>query len=567
MLILCLTLCSYFIYKLYILSIQSAKNTISLSLDKFEKQWITQLHHSKTQYLTESDLKDSYRYGVLFNNLERVQEIFSKILHIKDRLNTYNLYQEYGLVDINQKVVLATKNPLFLNSLKKSDYKQGLHFFYSHKLQTFIIIDPIFNKDTNIVSSWIILKINPSALQKLISSFQTQLQKYGYKNSSILLYDNNSKTMLSTTINTFNFPKKVNHFESQLGYFVSSKQIKKSQVYFAIIVPEAEVHKDIYQALYTSFTISVIVFILLFVLMYLILKVLVIDRILLLTTSSQQMKQGDLNQQIPLQSNDEIGVLARSFEDMSQSIQSGIDTLESKVEQRTIQLKDQNHKLQSLMDILSHDLKNPIGAIQGLSQLLLGKDNSEHHQEILTINQTSNRVLNLVDDLVGKNAITNAKVQFNPTSVSLESLIQNTFLENQTLAHNKDIQLEIDWNNIDEDDNIEIKLDSQKVLQILNNLISNAIKFSNSNESVVISIGCQGKQLKVGVIDYGKGINDNDLNRLTSIDQRTTTLGTHQEKGTGIGLPLVEELLNLHNSKLQYESLNPGSFFYFYLEI
>ncbi|MCJ8344836.1 HAMP domain-containing histidine kinase [bacterium] len=430
-----------------------------------------------------------------------------------------------------------------------------------------MMIDPIYNNEKSQVIAWIVLQTNRTNLKLLLATFQKQLSDLNYSNSTVLLFDEQTNILFPKKEKQFKFTNKINQFQLEQSIFVNSRAIQTIPAYLALLVPSSDINKDLHQAIYTSFAITSVIFLVLFFLMFGLLKSLVINPILLLTQSSDQMKEGKLDQKINLYSNDEIGTLARSFEEMAQSVQSGIDSLENKVEERTLQLKDQNLKLQSLMDILSHDLKNPIGAIQGLSSLLMKNNDQQNHKEILTIHQTSTRILNLVDDLLGANTITNAKMKFCLEKSPLAPLIQNTFLENQTLAHHKNIQLEIEWNGIDEIKETFLMIDAQRILQILNNLISNALKLSHSGEAITIFIQKQDTQLTIGIKDLGIGIENDDLTRLISMKQKTTTLGTQQEQGTGLGLPLVQELLELHHSKLEYQALNPGSFFFFHLQV
>ena len=124
MFILCLVLSTYFVNKLYLLSIQSAKNSLQLSQEKFEKQISANIHLLKTQYLSKSDLKDSYRYGVLFNNLERVENIFTEILLINNQQTQEQIYSDFALVDKNRLPILSSKRPSFLNKIEPKQYRQ-----------------------------------------------------------------------------------------------------------------------------------------------------------------------------------------------------------------------------------------------------------------------------------------------------------------------------------------------------------------------------------------------------------------------------------------------------------
>lgn len=568
MFILCLILTFYFILQLYDLSIHTAKNTITLSQSKFEKQISSKILDFKTLYLSKRDLKDNYRYGLLFSNLERVEETLKELISLKFLNTSTYVYKNYLLVDNNFKTCLShKKNGKLIKKIKsKGRSKNKFTFFYSKEFSSYLIIDPIYNNERSKIVSWIILLVNPKIIKELIESFKKELSILGYEKSEISLFTKNKDLLFSSNKNKFKFKYLLNSFKQENDFFINSTSLNiKENIFMGISIPFSEVMKGIYQAIYTSFLIVFLIFIVFFFLMYLLLKRIVINPILLLTKISEQMKNGNLKQEIQLHSIDEIGALAKSFENMARSIQSGIDNLEEKVEERTDQLKNQNLKLQSFMNILSHDLKNPIGAIKGLSEILIQK--KPPSEEIQTILKTSQRVLNLVDDLLGKNTIENAKMRIEKKKCELLSLVQSAFLENQTLSMKKDIKFDIEWIECDENEVLYIYIDESRILQVLNNLISNAIKFSYEESSILIICEKINSEILIGIKDQGIGIGEILFQSLISQKEKTSTLGTNKEQGTGIGLPLVNALLLEHQSKLEYKRLAQGSFFFFRLDL
>lgn len=120
---------------------------------------------------------------------------------------------------------------------------------------------------------------------------------------------------------------------------------------------------------------------------------------------------------------------------------------------------------------------------------------------------------------------------------------------------------------IDLDKDLEVMADKYMLTSILHNLISNAIKFTHRNGTIVISTEKDDRDiLKVCVSDTGAGIAEKDLPRLFKIDQHYTTKGTNQERGTGLGLILCKEFVEKHAGEIWVKSRkDKGSQFYFTL--
>jgi signal transduction histidine kinase len=230
-------------------------------------------------------------------------------------------------------------------------------------------------------------------------------------------------------------------------------------------------------------------------------------------------------------------------------------------------LSSQNKELQELLStkdkfiaILGHDIRNPLSTLLGFIDLLdynTGDITSEQKQKYLTIIKDSvNQILHLLENLVAWGMSRNDQNAFNPKIVSVVSIIDETFKILDTQAEKKNINL------IKEGELGEIFADPDMVFTICRNLITNAIKFSEQGKSIVVKTKQKENFNFISVIDQGVGISDEKIRNLFRIDKNSSTSGTNEEHGTGLGLILCKEFAVKNKGDILVESvLGKGSKF------
>lgn len=213
--------------------------------------------------------------------------------------------------------------------------------------------------------------------------------------------------------------------------------------------------------------------------------------------------------------------------------------------------------------IISHDLKSPFNSIIGFSDLLLNSnelfDEDEQKALLTNLHDTAQNTHKMLENLLSW-----SKVQLNRTNVTPEiihpkEILSELIKQLQPQAKSKQINISYDI-----PENLIINADYDILTTVLRNLISNAIKFTNSEGNVSIRFEKNENYIIFSVKDDGIGISEKDLQNLFRIDEKVLYTGTNGEKGTGLGLILCKELIELHNGKIWVESkLNKGSIFYF----
>ena len=219
---------------------------------------------------------------------------------------------------------------------------------------------------------------------------------------------------------------------------------------------------------------------------------------------------------------------------------------------------------QELISISTHELKAPITAIKGYLDMILTGDTGgvegetkETLEEMVAINQ---RLTDLVDDLLNVSRIEQGRMTIRPEEVDLSSLITQAIREYQHQAEEKNLKLEFLDKSIP-----QVKADPARVRQVLNNLVSNAVKYTKQG-SIEVSVSAKDKEVICQVKDTGLGIGESDQKKLFEKFYRVKTPETIQITGTGLGLWIARKLLEMMGGKIWLESAEgKGSTFSFSL--
>ena len=213
--------------------------------------------------------------------------------------------------------------------------------------------------------------------------------------------------------------------------------------------------------------------------------------------------------------------------------------LQRELTKKNIELEKLNEEKNRFLGIAAHDLRNPLNAIQMYSEFL-----SDEASEVLTpeqiefvsiIHSSSQFMLRLVNDLLDVAKIESGKLELNLARTDLIDLIQHNVTLNNTMASKKNISIDFQY----DQDIPETLVDTAKIEQVLNNLIVNAIKFSNEGSVINVKVARSGKEAVISVKDQGQGIPANEIDKLFKPFQRTSVRSTGGEDCTGLGLASV----------------------------
>jgi signal transduction histidine kinase len=172
-------------------------------------------------------------------------------------------------------------------------------------------------------------------------------------------------------------------------------------------------------------------------------------------------------------------------------------------------------------------------------------------------------MLHLVNDLLDIAKIASGELQLELQSTDLIALVRHNVALNKVLASRKQIELSLKTQPLP-----DVLIDVYKIDQVLNNLITNAIKFSESHSEVEISVVREGDEVIIAVGDEGPGIPADEIDKLFNPFMRTSVKSTGGEKSTGLGLAIVMKIVAGHRGRIWVESeVGEGSTFYVALPI
>lgn len=316
-----------------------------------------------------------------------------------------------------------------------------------------------------------------------------------------------------------------------------------------------------------------------------------------LTESTARMAEGQIDQEIPVDSRDELGALATTYNKMAKALKRTLDerarvamqlrdlnrSLEDRIRERTSELEETNrelartsrHKSEFLAN-MSHELRTPLNAILGFTELIIdgvyGKIPAELGESIQDIHINGRHLLRLVNDVLDLSKIEAGQMRLNPGEYTIQSLIDSVISATRSLATEKRLELA---------SRIEADLpvvwgDSKRMTQVLMNLVGNAIKFTPGGGRVTVTAkrvrGGQGETssarnsefIEVAVADTGIGIPVDELKNIFSEFRQVDSSITREYGGSGLGLSIAKRLVEMHEGSIWAESqVGKGSIFYF----
>jgi len=228
------------------------------------------------------------------------------------------------------------------------------------------------------------------------------------------------------------------------------------------------------------------------------------------------------------------------------------------------ELKTLNDTKDRFISIISHDLRTPFSSILGFTDILLNERNLSEEKRIQFISfiqESSKNMLSLVNSLLDWTRLQTGRMKFEPQRINARFVVTSAIEMLSGTALKKNISLHSKINS-----NIFVNADENLLLQVFNNLISNAIKFTKSAGSIIIDAVpvLEKRSVRFSVKDTGVGIDTQNINKLFRVDTKFTLEGTLGEKGSGLGLSLCREIIEKHGGTIWVESeIGAGTEFIF----
>ncbi|MBI5404315.1 MAG: PAS domain-containing sensor histidine kinase [Ignavibacteriae bacterium] len=238
---------------------------------------------------------------------------------------------------------------------------------------------------------------------------------------------------------------------------------------------------------------------------------------------------------------------------------------ENKLKEYSLELEELNRNKDKFFSIIAHDLRNPFTGIFGFASVLnedldnLSKEEIKEYVNYIYVG--TKNIFDLIENLLAWSRIQTGKISILPEKIDIHKKVQEMVDILNATALNKRIEVQ---NNVEKD--LFVMGDVFMLDSILQNLLSNAIKFTNAGGNVKICSESKNGLIEISISDNGIGISQEEIENLFRLGRQRSKSGTAEEKGTGLGLILCQEMINKLNGQLKVESVkNHGSTFSFTL--
>jgi len=219
------------------------------------------------------------------------------------------------------------------------------------------------------------------------------------------------------------------------------------------------------------------------------------------------------------------------------------------IQTQIIELNSLNIEKNEMIEIVAHDLKNPLTSAMTISELLSNEEISEGQREYLSfIIKSLNRMNSLVAKILEIKVLESSSFKTNYSNVDLKQVTEQVISALKIQSDNKKIRIVADL------DEVVASLDRSLVVQIIDNLLSNAIKFSNHNTEVHVTLKDENQTIRFEIEDEGPGIMEEDIPKLFQRFQKLHAQPTDGESSTGLGLSIVKKYVEAMKGKVWCES-------------
>lgn len=226
---------------------------------------------------------------------------------------------------------------------------------------------------------------------------------------------------------------------------------------------------------------------------------------------------------------------------------------ENKIREYSNELEEQIAVKNKFISILAHDLKSPFHGYIGITNTIIDNWNSINDDELILIvkelNISVQKQYQLLVNLLDWSRLQTGKISFNPVEFNLSELIDDIILSLSVNLTNKSMHIAKEFS-----ENVFMYADRDLMHMLCRNLISNAIKFSNPEGIIKISVNDEKNYTCVNIKDYGMGMNQIEQDKLFKMDTHYSREGTLGEQGTGLGLLLCREIIEKHKGIIWLQS-------------
>ena len=233
-----------------------------------------------------------------------------------------------------------------------------------------------------------------------------------------------------------------------------------------------------------------------------------------------------------------------------------IDDLINSINKLSNELNDQENLRKQLTGDIAHELRTPLTSIKGHLDAIIVGIWEPTNERLNSINEEVKRITNLVDELRKLAKFDSGKDNLNKEIVNLKNYIKSIAYNYEGKALEKNIVIKYQL------ENIEALIDKEKFAQVIINILSNAIKYNNGNNSIYIKVFKKNNSINISIKDSGIGIPKSEYKNIFERFYRLDKSRGSNEKGAGVGLTIAKSIVNAHGGEIEvYSEINKGSEF------
>ncbi|MDF2592863.1 MAG: hssS [Clostridia bacterium] len=362
----------------------------------------------------------------------------------------------------------------------------------------------------------------PNDIEKLYASGFITVKFYGNTNELIEDYNLSAENIKAVSEKPITFHDKSH---GRLNLKIPISVVKSGDVYLVSVLQGNNMFAN-FRTIILSYN---LLSILCGTIVMLIAARIIVRPIKKLTSATEKIAKGDFEVYIKRDRKDEIGQLVDNFNKMTKEL-AGMEMMRN-----------------SFISDISHEFKTPLTSIEGYTKLLRDCENDIKRNEYIDIiTEETKRLSALSGNILLLNRIENENINLTKNSFRLDEQIRHVILlcENKWSSKNIDLNIYLD--------EIIYTGNEQLLFQIWLNLIDNAIKFSNHDESIEISLRKQEDKIQFSIMDYGKGMTAEQQQRM--FEKFYTGDKSRNSEGNGLGLSIVKRVIDMHGGTIEVQS-------------
>jgi len=314
----------------------------------------------------------------------------------------------------------------------------------------------------------------------------------------------------------------VEYINKQFTYMYPIMENDEFQGYVVMTTPLSTISKQLHRIYFIVWISALVAMVFASAVLSLVSKKILINPLAQINNVAKKFANGEVNRRVYIESKDEIGELANSFNIMAESLE-----------------KVENNRRDFISNV-SHELRSPItsikGFIAGIIDGVIPKDKEGYYLD--RVYSEIKRLTRLINDLLDLSAIESGKLKFNMKKININELVRLCIINNEQNIKEKEITLKIEL----QYETCYVNADEDKTMQVITNLLDNAIKYCGNNGIIKISTYHKGTKVFVQIYNNGPKIGDEEIrhiwNRFYKADKSRTN-----KVSTGLGLPIVRMIL------------------------